>query len=445
MNAITNARLVTPKGIIEGTVYFSNGTITNINGDQNVKTGFDAGGKYVLPGLIETHGHMREPGLTHKEDILHGTRAALAGGFTTVFDMPNTKPPITTVALLHKQIERYREKSYCDFAINFGSSVEDISELEKVDPTEIVGVKVFMAGHQTTPTTVTKKEDQAKIWEIAARRGFPVLAHAEDQELVTKREEMFQKAGRTDMLAYSQARDESVVIKAAEIAVELAIKYKTKLWILHASTSGEFDAIAKGRKFGIELGGEVTGYQLFFTTDDYKKLGTRIKVSPALRTPKVNKELWQMVRNGIVDGFCSEHTPHSLDEKRADVWKAVSGTPNIQESVPAFVTGWVREFGIESLEEGLLKLAKMSSTNVANFFGFPQKSGIKVGNDADFTIIDTENQWEVKKEDLFTKLAWSAYEGYKLIGRPVATILRGELKYENGKIISDEKGSWLKK
>lgn len=442
--SITNARIVTPTKIIHGSVSFSDGKITNIApGKSKEKNAFDANGQYVLPGLIETHGHFREPGFEHKEDIPHGTRAGLAGGFTTVFDMPNTKPPTTTVKLLREQIARYKEKSFCDFAINFGASVEDIPELEKVDPKEITGVKVFTAGHQTTPTTIPKLSDQAKIWEIAARRKFPVLVHAENQDLVTAREQ--ERKNETNMKAYSDARNELVVEMAAWEAVILAKYFGTKIWILHASTTGEFDAIEYARKNGIMAAGEVTGYQLFFTTNDYKKLGTLIKVSPALRSPEVNKKLWEMVRSGRIDGFCSEHTPHTIEEKKGDIWKAVSGTPGIQESVAVFITGWIRQFGKGSIEEGLIRLAKMGSTNIANFFGFPQKSGIKKGNDADFVIVDLDHPWNVQKKDLFTKLKWSAYEGMDLTGRPQATFLRGELVYENGKILSEERGIWLKK
>ncbi|OGK13223.1 hypothetical protein A2861_02885 [Candidatus Roizmanbacteria bacterium RIFCSPHIGHO2_01_FULL_38_15] len=440
---IKNVKIVTPEKIIEGSILFSNGKITAIKKGKGYSKAYDAKGKYVLPGLIETHGHFREPGLEHKEDIPHGTRAALAGGFTTVFDMPNTKPPTTTVKLLREQIERYKKKSLCDFAINFGASVKDIPELEKANPLEINGVKVFTAGHQTTPTTIPNLSDQAKIWEIAARRGYPVLVHAENQDLVTSREEARKK--EKNILAYSDARNEMVVEMAAWEAVILAKYFGTKLWILHASTEGEFDAIDYARKQGLVAAGEVTGYQLFFTTKDYKKYGTLIKVSPALRTPKVNKKLWEMVREGRIDGFCSEHTPHLLDEKKGDIWQAASGTPGIQESVAVFITGWVRQFGKKTLEEGLMRLAKMSSTNVANFFRHSQKSGIKVGNDADFVIIDVKNSWKVKREELFTKLKWSAYDGMKLIGRPQATFLRGELVYENGKILTVKKGLWLKR
>ncbi len=444
---IKNGYIVTSEKILNGSIIVENGKIAEIvTGKRELSAdAYDAQGEYILPGLIETHGHFREPGFEHKETIADGTRAALAGGFTTVFDMPNTKPPITTVDLLHEQIDRYKKSSYCDFAINFGTSALHIPELEKIKPEEIVGIKVFTAGHQTTPTTIPDLGDQARIWEIAARRGLIVLVHAENQQLVSARETAFQKMGRSDMMAYSEARSEIVVEMAAWEAAILAKYFGTSIWILHASTRGEFDAIAYARKYGVKAGGEVTGYQLFFTTADYKKLGSLIKVSPALRSPQVNKELWQMVRDGVVDGICSEHTPHALEEKGGDIWKAVSGTPGVQETAAAFITGWVRMFGQDALEEGLMRLAQCASAGVANFFGFPQKSGIKVGNDADLTIIDTKNKWLVKKADLFSKLRWSAYEGMKLIGRPTATFLRGNLVYENGKILKSNFGEWLKK
>ena len=445
---ITNGRFVTPSGVRNGELEIVDGKIASISKSIKVQKNdnvFDARNQYILPGLIETHGHFREPGLEHKEDIEHGTRAAIAGGFTTVFDMPNTKPPITTVALLKDQIARYKVKSYCDFAINFGSSVEHISELEIVDPKDITGVKVFTAGHQTTPTTIPKLSDQAKIWEIAARRGFPVLVHAENQDLVSSREAFYKSQGNSTMMDYSNARNELVVEMAAWEAVILAKYYKTKLWILHASTKGEFDAIQYARKNKVTASGEVTGYQLFFTTDDYKKYGTKIKVSPALRSPEVNRELWEMVRNCTVDGLCSEHTPHLLSEKDGDVWSAVSGTPGIQETVAAFITGWIRTFGKETLEEALMSLARMSCFNIAKFFGFEQKLGIMEGNDADLVMLNTNTDWIVKKEDLFTKLQWSAYEGMKLRGRPIATWLRGKLVYYNGKIVGNKNGKWLRK
>ena len=445
---IINGNFVTPFGVKPGEVEIIDGKIISIADTiqpQKNDLIFDARHRYILPGLIETHGHFREPGLEQKEDIEHGTRAALAGGFTTVFDMPNTKPPITTVALLKEQISRYQKKSYCDFAINFGSSVEHVSELEIVDPRDITGVKVFTAGHQTTPTTIPKLSDQAKIWEVAARRGFPILVHAENQNLVSSREAAYKSQGHNTLIDYSKARSELVVEMAAWEAVILAKYYKTKLWILHASKKGEFDAVAYARKNGITASGEIAGYQLFFTTDDYKKYGAKIKVSPALRSPRVNRELWDMVRNGTIDGLCSEHTPHLLSEKEGDIWTAASGTPGIQETVAAFITGWTKIFGKESVEECLVRLVQMSCQNVANFFGYVKKSGIVVGNYADLVMLDIEHDWTVKKDDLFTKLQWSAYEGMRLNGRPIATWLRGNLVYQDGKIIGTHSGQWLRK
>src|ERR1700694_4107448 len=178
--------IVLPDRVIEGTLHIESGKIESVSEGFPQSTGdvLDLRGKYLLPGLIEVHGHFREPGLEHKEDIPHGTRAALAGGYTTVFDMPNTKPPTTTVARVEEQIQRYTGRSYTDFAINMGTSVEDIAELEKVDKELITAVKIFTAGHATTPTTIPRLSDIARIFEILGERNIMALLHAENQELV---------------------------------------------------------------------------------------------------------------------------------------------------------------------------------------------------------------------------------------------------------------------
>src|ERR1700736_6526396 len=172
--------IVLAERIIQGTIHIADGKIESIEEDfpQDTAHAFDFRGKYLLPGLIEVHGHFREPGLEYKEDIPHGTRAGLAGGYTTVFDMPNVKPPTTTVARVQDQIKRYTGRSYTDFAINMGSSVDDIGELDKIDPNLITGVKIFTAGHATTPTTIPHLADIARIFEILGQRRIMALLHA---------------------------------------------------------------------------------------------------------------------------------------------------------------------------------------------------------------------------------------------------------------------------
>lgn len=449
---ITNAKIVTPKKIVQGNIVINKkGAIFAISSsrpEKNVSKDsiFDGKGMYVLPGLIEVHGHMREPGMTHKEDIPHGTRAAIAGGYTTIFDMPNTDPPITTAYLVDEQIKRYEGRSYSDFAINMGTSKIDIEELKKIDKRKITGVKIFTAGHATTPTTVSSIETLAEIFEILGKRKIIAIVHAEQQELVnyfTKKYRYLIK--RNDSLAWSEARNVSVVLTSALEMISLAKYFKVKLYLVHLSTTEEFQAVHFGKSIGVDVYGEMMAHELTFNTNHYKKFGNLINIAPPIRSPHNQAQLWKLLQAGNADVVCAEHAPHTLEEKRKSVWEAASGIPSIQESLPALITGWTKKFGKKNFEEGLLRIAQVMSFNTAHIFGFGQKGGIVVGKDADLTVVDTKRLWKVKKKDLFSKCGWSAYEGMELIGRPIATFLRGELVYNNGVVIGEPRGRFLQR
>lgn len=469
---ITNAKIVTPEKIINGNILIENGKISQISPKSPPSTTtqtFDAKGKYVLPGLIEVHGHMREPGFTTKEDVPHGTRAAAAGGFTTIIDMPNTSPPTTTVELLKEKIEQiYPNRSYTDYAFFFGVSKENLDELEKVDPKNIVGFKVFMAGHETTPTTIPDDATLDKVFSIAAKRNVLLAVHAEDQVLINEFDKNLKQTGRNDPSLWSQLRSKEVVIKAIERAIIIAKKYENlRLYLLHLSSPEEFNLVSKAKKSGMSIYGEIVSYQLLLSSNDYKRLGNKIKVAPALRSFENQQALWKLIkkinkeshivnripirdRNSYdetveIDTLCSEHTPHEWKTKnQPDVWKAQSGMPNIQETLPALITEWVRRFGKENLEEGLMTISKLSSQNPARIFGFGSKGEISIGKDADLVVLDPEDVWEVKKKDLFSKCGWSAYEGMTFICRPVATFLGGNLVYNKGEVITKPRGKWLR-
>lgn len=448
---IKNGKLVTPDGVIVGSIVIdARGKIEKII--QSVPNEFkgeiyDAKGHYILPGLTEVHGHLREPGLDTKEDIPHGTRAALAGGFTTVIDMPNTKPPTVTVALLQEKIKKiYPARSYIDYAFFLGVAADKIDELEKVDPKDIVGVKVFMAGHETTPTTIPDDVTLAKIIDILAKRNILLAVHAEDQWLINYYNDQYKKTGRTDAALWSEIRPTSVVVTAAARAIALASSHKKfRLYLLHLSTPEEFALVEAAKKRGQIVYGELVGYQLAFNESDYKKYGNKIKVAPALRTVSDQDKNWELFKGGRIDVVCSEHTPHEWETKnQPNMWKAQAGTPGIQETLPVLVTGWVKRYGKHTLDEGLSLLVKYTCENPSKIFNLVGKDGIKIGNDADLVIIDTDNVWKVKKTDLFSKCGWSAYEGKSLIGKPIATYLRGARVYENGKIIGNPQGKQIK-
>ncbi len=447
---IKNGKLVTPEKVFSGNIIVDKKgkieKITDENIDKFSGQVYDARGNYVLPGLVEVHGHLREPGLENKEDIPHGTRAAAAGGFTSIIDMPNTKPPTVTVNLLKDKITKiYPKRSFIDYAFFMGAASDKLEELKKVNPKDIVGVKVFMAGHETTPTTIPDDITLAKIISICADRNLLLAVHAEDQWLINYYNSEFKKAKRFDAALWSEIRPTSVVTSAAARVIALITSHKNfRLYILHMSTPEEFALVAAAKDRGMNVFGELVGYQLSFNIDDYKKYGNKIKVAPALRSPEDQKMLWQLLHEGKIDVLCSEHTPHEWETKsQPNMWKAQAGTPDIQEALPSVLTGWIKRFGKNSLEEGLKRIVDHSSQRPAEIFGFKNKGKIKKGSDADLVIIDTKNYWTVKKSDLFSKCGWSAYEGMKLIGRPIMTFLRGELVYNNGKIVGKAEGKWI--
>ena len=436
--------IVLPDRIMQGTITITCEKIERIEEGFADQSGdvLDFRGKYLLPGLIEVHGHMREPGLAYKEDIAHGTCAGLAGGYTTILDMPNTRPPTTTVARLQEQIARYTGQSYCDFAINMGTARDDIDVLKTVDKDLITGVKIFAAGHATTPTTIPHLSDLARIFEILGERGIMAIVHAENQELIDYFIQHYRDdLGRNDPAAWTEARNLSVVLTSVLEMIALAKQFGVKLYLLHQSTPEEFAAIEFGRKIGVDVYGEVTTVHLAFNSADYAQYGNMINIAPALRSPEAQEVLWQLLRAGKIDTVVTDHAPHTLAEKqKASVWEVASGMPGLQEAVPVLVSNWIKHFGQETLEEGLLRIAQVTSQNIARIFGFAQKGALAQGKDADIVVIDTARPWKVSSEDLFTKNRWSVYENMELLGRPVATVLRGTVVYQDGRIIGNPRG-----
>lgn len=447
MSTALMGTIVLPDRVLQGTMYISGERIERIaeGFPTNTEGVLDFRGKYLLPGLIEVHGHMREPGLEHKEDIPHGTRAGLAGGYTTILDMPNTQPPTTTPALLDAQIKRYTGRSYCDFAINMGVSRADIQELRRIDADKITGVKIFAAGHGTALTTIPHLSDLARIFEILGERGMMAIVHAENQELIDYfvRQER-DHAGRHDPAAWTDARNLSVVLTSVLEMIALARHFGVKLYLLHLSTPEEFAAISFARQIGVDAYGETTTVHLAFSSADYARYGNMLNIAPALRAPQAQEQLWHLLRAGKIDTVVTDHAPHTLEEKRKEsVWEVSSGMPGLQEAMAILVSKWIEHFGQETLEEGMMRIAQVTSQNIARIFGFARKGALTVGKDADIVVVDTQRPWHVRREDLFTKNQWSIYEGMELRGRPVATFLRGSLVYREGQIIGEPQGRWL--
>lgn len=437
MSLALSGSIVLKDKIVKGTVVIENQKIVDIQTGFSPKHTSKHKDRYILPGLIEVHGHLREPGMAQKEDVPHGTRAALAGGVTTIIDMPNTNPPTTTIKLLKEKEEKiYKDRAYTDYAFFMGVAKDSLDQLKMVNPKEIVGIKVFMAGHETTPSVIPDDKTLSKIFAIAAKRNIVVAVHAEDQNLINKYDALYKKTGRTNPSLWSEIRPKDVVIKAVKRALAIAKKYSTIIYLLHLSTDEEFEQVLQARKRGLRVYGELVSYQLLFNTSNYKQYGNLIKVSPAIRSPKEQDKLWKLFRKKIPDVICSEHTPHEWKTKnQPNVWLAQSGMPNIQETLPAVITAWAKRFGKHTVEECLMTIARLSSYNPAKIFGFDAKGEIAVGKDADMVIIDPNKTWTVNKQNLFSKCGWSAYEGMKLNAKVQRVYLRGTKVFEDGIIL----------
>lgn len=450
-NYLVHGNLVLKDRVVVGTIEISDEKIVSIKQEQKSPVDasipiIDASGKYVLPGAIEVHGHMREPGDTHKEDYSTGTKAAVAGGVTTILDMPNTRPPTINQDLLEKKIQAGSQRAYCDFGIILGASRDNFRDIETIDPRLMMGVKFFMAGHETTPTTMSNLGDIFKSFEILARRNILALVHAENQQLIDYFNSKYMIGDDLDASVYSQARGEVVVDLAVWEAIRLARAAGTKLYLCHLSTPSEMDALKWAKSHGQIIYGEVAAYHLMFNTDDYKYLGSRLKVSPAIRSPETQAGLWKSILNdNTVDTICSEHTPHLLTEKPTDIRKASSGMPGIQEARAALITGFLERqlTALIPMDAFLVKLANYTSTRVAEIFGLDAKGEIASGKDADLSIIDVNSKKTLHESNLFSKCKWSPYLGKDLLGLPTTTILRGHVVYCDGQVLGGPQGKFM--
>ncbi|MFA6427142.1 MAG: dihydroorotase [Candidatus Magasanikbacteria bacterium] len=386
--------------------------------NQNIKLNLDytRGNLFALPALIDPHVHFRTPGAEHKENWITGAQAALAGGVTTVFDMPNNTPStISTSALQHKiNLIDYQLKEagiLLRYKLWFGATPNNLGEIEKLQEykDQICGIKIFM-GSSTGNLLVNKKEDQAKIFEQAARLDLVVAVHAESE---SKIQDSRSKISNPKIQDHSIVRSREAAAEATNQAIELAKQFGTKLYILHVSTKEEIEIISQAKRQGIQMYAEVTPHHLFLDESAYDKLGTKAQMNPPLRTTEDRKALWQAIDDGTIDTIGTDHAPHTLEEKALTYPNSPSGVPGIETSLPLLLDAHNK--GKISLE----KIVQLTRKNIEKIF--------KLEPNNDWVIVDLNMEKEVRDEDLKTKCGWSPFEGWELKGWPVAVILQGKL------------------
>ena len=293
-------------------------------------------GKYLLPGVIDEHVHFREPGLTHKADILSESKAAVAGGVTSYMEMPNTKPQTITTRKLDDKLSIAAGKSLANYAFYIGATNDNLDELLRTDPTKTCGIKVFMGA--STGNMLVNNPDTLK--HIFSEVNMLIAVHAEDEDIIQKNLQLYRKRFSDNIPVYlhPEIRSEKACYKSTVRAVELANKYNTRLHILHLSTARELELL-EGRLYSKNklITGEVCVHHLWFDDSDYKSLGTQIKWNPAIKTRKDREALLEAVKSNKIDTIASDHAPHTWEEKNKDYIHAVSGGPMIQHSLPAML------------------------------------------------------------------------------------------------------------
>lgn len=434
---IKNAQVVLPGGVertdvlIEGSQIADIGPAAQLRVDEEI----DAGGLHLLPGVIDDQVHFREPGLTHKEDLATGSRACAKGGVTTYLEMPNTVPPATTQARLEEKLLLAAQKSLVNYGFYIGATAENVDELKRVE--RAPGIKIFI-GSSTGDLLV---DDQDALERIFAETTLPITAHCEDEATIRANAARLAAShagfppsplrggaggGGTspqNVADHSRIRDHAAAIIATRRAIDLAHRHRHRFHVLHVSTAAETELLADHRNL---ITGEACLHHLFFSVDDYERLGTRAQMNPSLKTRADCEQLWQALHAGRLQVVATDHAPHTLEEKARPYPASPSGVPAVENSL-ALLLNEVHH-GRCTLEE----VAHWMCDAPARVWDIVGKGRIAVGYDADLVLVDLNREAEIRDENQLAKCGWSPWHGVRLTGWPVQTWVLGHEVFREG-------------
>lgn len=428
---IHNATIINEGKSFIGFVLIENEFISDVNAgtppenyftDANV---INANRNLLFPGVIDTHVHFREPGLTEKACIATESKAALAGGVTSFVDMPNTIPTTNSIALWEEKMEIAKKDSYINYNFFISPNSSNIKEINDFDASKICGVKMFLGN-----STGNLKEENSNFIEEAFKNiKLPIVAHCEDDEIIAKNTEAAKEKYGNDFPADIHAiiRNEEACYKSSEYAVNLAKKYGTRLHIAHISTEKELklldNSIPLSQK---KITAEVCPHHLHFSSDDYAKLGNKLKVNPAVKSLRHKNALLKGLVNNEIDIIATDHAPHLLESKLKPYFESPSGMPMIQHSLQLMMNFVNDEkMSIEMLVDKMCHAPAIC-------FNIKNRGFIKKGYFADLVIFNKNKKEIVKKENILYKCKWSAIEGLELSGCVEKTFVNGMLAFDNG-------------
>jgi len=425
---IENGTVVSHNKVSNTDIAIKNGKIFKLGRLNNLKSKdrFNASGLHILPGVFDTQVHFREPGNTKKEDLKSGSYAAVAGGVTSVFDMPNNKPSITTKSLFTKKLGMAKNRMVCNYAFYFGAEKDNIAEIKKVEKLRgCCGVKVFV-GSSTGTLLVSNHKD---IQNIMKNTKKMISFHSEDEDLLNIRKKYIKNS---QPKSHEVWRNVETAIKSTKNLIKSANLTKKKIHILHITTADEVKLLLRNRKY---VTFEVTPQHLVLSSPDcYKKIGTYAQMNPPIRGNKHKAHLRKTLKEGKIDVIGSDHAPHLKSEKKKPYPNSPSGMPGVQTLLPILLNE------VSKKMISIMDVVKMTSFNPRRIFKVKNKGLIKVGFDADITIVDLNKEKKVLNKDMKSKCGWSPFHGEKLTGWPIGTIVNGKKVFWNNKIVKNVYG-----
>jgi len=427
---IKNALIVNEHTETEADVAVRGGRIEAISPALNVPQGvpvLDAGGRYLLPGMIDDQVHFREPGLTHKGDIRSESRAAVAGGVTSYMEMPNTRPQTTTVELLEEKYARAAKVSLANYSFYLGATNENLDEIKRLDNSRVCGLKVFM-GSSTGNMLVDNEQTLRGIFQNAP---CIITTHCESTPMINANlERAIQRWGKNiPVTEHPHIRSSETCMASSSLAVELARSSGAHLHILHISTADELALLDKGPVADKKITAETCVHFLHFDSDDYVEKGNLIKCNPAIKSASDRAALIRALHEQQLDVLATDHAPHTLEEKRSDDYTAApAGMPLAQFVLPA---------SLELAHQGYLSIAEVvekTAHNVARRFRVHERGFIREGYWADLVIAQDKGPYPVRRDQVISKCGWSPFEGRSFQWQIDTTIVSGQIAWNKGRI-----------
>jgi len=432
---ITNAELVNEGRRRHADLRIKDGRIERIDAGLGARPNervLDAKGRWLLPGMIDDQVHFREPGLTHKADIEHESRACVAGGITSFMEMPNTKPPATNREALEAKYARAAEVSRANYGFYLGATNDNLADIRALDPKAAPGIKVFM-GASTGNMLV---DDPATLDAIFREAPTPIITHCEDTPMIAANEEQARARWGEDIPPeqHPLIRSREACIRSTRLAIELAQRHGTRLHVLHISTADECALFAPGPVAGKRITAETCVHFLHFADADYARLGHLIKCNPAIKTAADREAITRALAEGRIDVLATDHAPHLVTEKSAKYPRAPSGLPLVQYAL---------QCALERVFDGVLTLERVVEAVThapATLFDVHERGYLREGFHADLVLVDPNQPHTVVANEVLSKCGWSPFEGHTFRSSIAATFVNGQLAWHEGQLDDSVRG-----